>query len=231
MVDPMVIKWGYVFILFILAFFTYRRKSLDFVGSLVMIIMGIVIIFSAGVNWLLLIVTFLILCLIATRFSKDYKLKLGQYEHTRTAKNVISNGVVAFIMAAFGGFHIACAAGFVGAVATATADTLASEIGILYEPRLITTFKRVPAGTDGGISVQGTLAGMIGAVIIGICAYLLGILPSFYAAIIIALVSGTVGCFIDSILGAVFERRNLLNNEHVNLLATVCGAMIGILLI
>ena len=79
--------------------------------------------------------------------------------------------------------------------------------------------------------MQGTLSGMIGAVIIGICAYFLGILPYFHVSIIIALVSGTLGCFIDSILGAVFERRDLLNNEHVNLLATVCGAMIGILLI
>ena len=53
-------------------------------------------------------------------------------------------------------------------------------------------------------------------------------MPDPLAAIKISVISGTVGCFIDSILGAVLERRNYINNEHVNLLATVSGALIGI---
>lgn len=226
-----IINWAYVFILFILGFFTYHRKSLDFLGSLVMVIMGIVIIFSAGPNWLFLIVLFLILCLIATRYAKKYKLKLGQYEKTRTAKNVISNGVVAFMMAAFGGYYMAFAGGFIGAIATATADTLASEVGILDEPRLVTTFKKVAPGTDGAVSMLGTVSGICGATIIGFASYFLGIIANPLAGILIAIISGTIGCFMDSFLGAVFERRNLLNNEHVNLLATVTGAFIGILLV
>ena len=42
--------------------------------------------------------------------------------------------------------------------------------------------------------------------------------------------SGTVGCFIDRILGAVLESKKYLTNEHVNLIATVCGAFVGIIL-
>ncbi|WP_394296260.1 TIGR00297 family protein [Methanobrevibacter oralis] len=229
--EQLMINWGYVIVLFILGFITYKRKALDFLGSLVMIIMGIVIIFSAGINWLLLILIFLLLSLLATRYSKTYKRSLGEFEGRRTSKNVISNGIVACMMAAFGGYYLPFVGGFIGAIATATADTLASEIGVLHQPRLITTFQKVDPGTNGAVSFLGTSVGIFGAVIIGVCAFILGILENPFSAILVSAVSGTIGCFMDSFLGAIFERRNMLNNEHVNLLATITGAIIGILLI
>ena len=95
--DELMINWGYVLILFILGYFTYKRGALDLLGSLFMILMGIVIIFSAGVSWLMLLLIFLILTLGATKYAKAYKTDLGEYEGQRTAKNVISNGIVAFM--------------------------------------------------------------------------------------------------------------------------------------
>ncbi len=89
--------------------------------------------------------------------------------------------------------------------------------------------RKVDPGTDGAISVLGTLVGIIGAAIIGIAAFFLGIISDPFLSLKIAVVSGTVGCFMDSILGAVFERRNFINNEHVNLLATITGALVGII--
>ena len=226
------INWVYVLILFILGFITYKRKALDLFGSAVMIIMGVVIIFSAGANWLVLIVLFLVMSLLATRYSKKYKRSLGQFEGRRTSKNVISNGVVACFMAAFGGYYLPFVGGFIGAIATATADTLGSEIGVLDQhPRLITTLQKVDPGTNGAVSVLGTVAGIIGAAIIGIVAFLLGIVPTPLSAITVSVISGFVGCFADSILGAVFENRGLITNEHVNLMATIVGAVAGILLI
>ena len=121
--------------------------------------------------------------------------------------------------------------GFIGAIATATADTLASEIGILQQPRLITTFQKVDPGTDGAVSPLGTVVGMTGALIIGMSSYFLGVISNPLSAILVSVISGTVGCFMDSLLGATFERANLITNEHVNLLATITGAIIGILLI
>ncbi|RBQ23450.1 hypothetical protein ALNOE001_10510 [Candidatus Methanobinarius endosymbioticus] len=229
MEQALMINWGYVILLFIVGVFTYKRKALDIWGTLAMIVMGVIIIFSAGISWLLLILLFLILSLIATRHSKYYKQNLGIYEGKRTAKNVISNGVVAFIMAAFGGYYLPLVGGFIGAIATATADTLASEIGILQKPRLITTFKKVSPGTDGAVSVLGTVVGIIGTAIIGLTAFLLGIISDPFVSLKIAVISGTIGCFMDSILGAVLERRNFITNEHVNLLATISGAIIGII--
>ena len=226
------INWLYVIILFILGFITYQRKALDIFGSAVMIIMGIVIIFSAGANWLLLIILFLVMSLLATRYSKKYKRSLGQFEGRRTSKNVISNGVVACFMAAFGGYYLPFVGGFIGAIATATADTLASEIGVLDQnPRMVTNFQKVDPGTNGAVSTLGTGVGIIGATIIGIAAYFLGILPNPLVAIIVSIISGTVGCFMDSILGALFENRGLITNEHVNLMATIVGALVGILLL
>ena len=232
MVEAIMINWAYVVLLFILGFITYYRKSLDLFGSAVMIIMGIVIIFSAGTNWLLLIILFLIMSLVATRYSKKYKRSLGQFEGRRTSKNVISNGVVACFMAAFGGYYLPFVAGFIGAIATATSDTLASEIGVLDQnPRLITTFQKVDPGTNGAVSTLGTAVGIFGAAIIGIASYLLGIMSNPLIAITVAIISGTVGCFMDSILGALFENRGLITNEHVNLFATIVGALVGIVLL
>ena len=232
MVEAVMINWAYVVLLFILGFITYYRKSLDLFGSAVMIIMGIVIIFSAGTNWLLLIILFLLMSLVATRYSKKYKRSLGQFEGRRTSKNVISNGVVACFMAAFGGYYLPFVAGFIGAIATATSDTLASEIGVLDQnPRLITTFQKVDPGTNGAVSTLGTAVGIFGAAVIGIAAYLLGIMSNPLIAITVAIISGTVGCFMDSILGALFENRGMITNEHVNLLATIVGALVGIVLL
>ena len=225
------INWGYVIALFILGFITYKRKSLDLLGSLTMVLMGIVIIFSAGANWLMILVIFLILSLLATKYSKEYKHSLGEYEGRRSSKNVISNGVVAFMMAAFGSYNMSFVGGFIGAIATATADTLASEIGVLQQPRLITTFQKVDPGTDGAVSVLGTVVGMFGALIIGLSAYFLGVIQNPFSAIVVSVISGTVGCFMDSFLGATFERAEMLTNEHVNLIATITGAIVGILLI
>lgn len=226
------INWAYVILLFILGAITYKRKSLDLFGSAVMIIMGIVIIFSAGTNWLLLIVLFLVMSLIATKYSKKYKMSLGEFEGRRTSKNVISNGVVACFMAAFGGYYLPFVGGFIGAIATATSDTLASEIGVLDQnPRLITTLQKVDPGTNGAVSVLGTAIGIVGAAVIGIAAYFLGIVANPLSAIVVSIISGTVGCFMDSILGAIFENHGMLTNEHVNLIATIVGALVGIILI
>ncbi len=216
------IIWDYVVLLVIMGLIIYAKKALDLLGSVFMIIMGVIIIFAAGVNWLALIFLFLILGVGFTRYKHDYKKEIGIYEGTRTIKNVVSNGIVAFVMAAFGNY-----AGFIGSIATATADTMASEVGVATTPRLITNFKKVPPGTDGGISVVGTLAGIIGAGLIGLAAYMLGVYPDLTKTMVIAVVAGTFGCFVDSILGAALEIKGYLNNEHVNLLATLAGALLG----
>ncbi len=210
----------------ILGIIVYKTGALDLLGSVFMTIMGIFIVITSGFNWLILLLLFLILGTVFTRYKADYKKSIGQVHEKRTARNVVSNGIIPIIMAICGNY-----AGFIGAVATATADTLASEIGMTSSPILITNQEQVKPGTDGGISVLGTVAGLIGALVIGVSAFIVNVCPDITHSIIIAVIAGMVGCFADSLLGATLERKGILNNEHVNLTATIIGALVGIIII
>lgn len=203
----------------------YISGALDGLGSAFVTIIGIMITLQRGFNWLAILLLFLLLGSIFTKFKSDYKKRIGLKHEKRTVRNVVSNGIVPVVMALFGNY-----AGFIGAIATATADTMASEIGVLSKPILITSREHVKPGTDGGISVLGTTAGIIGALIIGITSYAINVSPELTSSIYIALISGMVGCFADSLLGATLERGGLFNNEHVNLSATIIGALVGIII-
>jgi uncharacterized protein (TIGR00297 family) len=106
------------------------------------------------------------------------------------------------------------------ALAEAAADTGSSEIGMAFPGKtlLLTTFKPVPAGTDGGISFLGTIAACAGAATVAVAALLSGLVTSQQAGIII--LAGFLGTMADSLFGALFERRGWLDNDLVNLLST-----------
>ena len=108
------------------------------------------------------------------------------------------------------------------ALAEAAGDTSSSEIGMAFPGKtwMITTFQPVPAGTDGGISLFGTIAALLGAASVAVAAVLTGLVPihtlrrSFWRFF---------GTIVDSLLGAVFERRSWLDNDLVNLLSTAAA--------
>jgi uncharacterized protein (TIGR00297 family) len=112
------------------------------------------------------------------------------------------------------------------ALAEAAGDTSSSEIGMAFAGRtwMITTFKPVPAGTDGGISLFGTIAALLGAASVAVAAVTTGLVPFDQIAIII--LAGFSGTLVDSLLGALLERRGWLDNNLVNLLST--AAAVGI---
>src|SRR5712664_4422193 len=145
----------------------------------------------------------------------------------RTERQVLANGGIAALAALVGSW-----VAFAGALAAATADTWASEIGrhSRTPPRLITNGRPVPAGTDGGITVLGTVGGIAGA---GFIAGVAGLLPraggpglthpGWFAASVAA--AGIIGMFIDSVLGATVQGAvKWLDNDAVNLAATLSGA-------
>ncbi|HXO38733.1 MAG TPA: DUF92 domain-containing protein, partial [Candidatus Acidoferrum sp.] len=110
------------------------------------------------------------------------------------------------------------------ALAEAAGDTSSSEIGMAFPGKtlLVTNFKSVPAGTDGGISLFGTIAAIAGAASVAMAAVATGLVPVSQIATII--MAGFFGTVVDSLLGAVFERRGLLDNDLVNLLSTAAAA-------
>jgi uncharacterized protein (TIGR00297 family) len=109
-------------------------------------------------------------------------------------------------------------------LAEAAADTVSSEIGQVLggRPRLLTTLRAVDPGTDGAISLAGTLAGVSAAAIVaGLGLFALrGNAGLFW----MSCAGGIFGLFFDSLLGASFERAGWLNNDAVNFLSTAAAA-------
>lgn len=185
----------------------------------------------------------LVLTLAATRFgrARKEKLEVAESRHGRTAAQVAANlGVAVLASVPLGLGHsfslppildsYLLRLALVSALAEAAADTLSSELGEVLggEPRLLTSLRRVPAGTDGAISVTGTLAGLTGAVVVAIAgAFAFALAP---AQAMIVVVAAFVGLFVDSFLGATLERRGLLNNDAVNFLSTLVSALLALCL-
>ncbi|MGB8259141.1 MAG: DUF92 domain-containing protein, partial [Terracidiphilus sp.] len=119
----------------------------------------------------------------------------------------------------------------VAVLAEAAADTVSSEAGQVLggTPRLITTLRRVQTGTDGAISLAGTLAGIASAAIVAAAgAWALGGGWLFFT---VACAGGVFGLFFDSLLGATLERKGWLNNDMVNFLSTIGAALAALLLL
>lgn len=152
----------------------------------------------------------------------------------RTYRNVIANSLVPLLVAicafAFGGeYYNLMAVAYIASISVAAADTVASEVGSL-SPKvyMITTGKKVKAGIDGGISVEGTIACIIG----GIAAAYLGcslIFSELWGTEFIILgIIGIIGCMIDSLIGATLERRGIVGKLGTNVISMACGAAIAI---
>lgn len=151
-------------------------------------------------------------------------------------------------------------AGFIGTISTSMADTLATEIGLLSskKPRLITNLnKKVNAGTSGGITILGEIASIGGSILIAFSSYILGLGSwSLFKTLLISLLSGIIGSTADSFLGAKiqgifkcekcgkmtelhyhcnnktthFSGNQRIDNNIVNILSTLVGAIIGVLI-
>lgn len=224
-----------VVIAFGFSYFAYRLRTADIPGLFSAALVGVLlIVFAGGISWFLIMLAFFILGAIATRYKMDYKKSLHVEEEkggVRGYINVFANGLVSvFAAVGFGvTHHPAFVAAYVGSVATAAADTIAGEIGVCFgKPLLITTFQEVPEGTNGGVSIIGEIAGLIGALFISLSAFLLGVADaSIFAA---AVIGGFIGTNLDSLLGELYENKHIWGNAGTNFLATLGGGVVTILL-
>ena len=130
----------------------------------------------------------------------------------RTTRQVIANGSVAAVAALLGAWPAAA-----GAIAAATADTWATELGAFspIAPRLITTGARVTRGASGGITALGTIGGVAGAAVIASLAVLLeprgmaagSVNPGRTPTLLVLSGAGVLGMLVDSVLGATLQAK------------------------
>jgi len=116
---------------------------------------------------------------------------------------------------------------YVASISTKLADTGASEIGKAYgrTTYLITSLKQVPRGTEGAVSLEGTVAGIFGSVLMAVLALSVGLIyPREIPIIVIASFIATTS---ESVIGASIQESMQLSNEFVNFIMTVIGALVG----
>lgn len=175
-----------------------------------------------------------VLTWLSTRIGYGRKQELGVAERRegRTAWQVLANlGAPAIAAGAFAvtGHHPWLVAA-IAALSEAATDTVASEIGQSrrHDARLITNWKLVPAGVDGGITLIGTLTGAAAGIVIVVVATVAGLLPmtEFW----IPAIAGFAGMLADSFLGATIQRRGWISNRGVNFCSTLAAAVLGYLL-
>ena len=245
----------------IVIFIARRQRALSPSGAAAALVVG-TICSAAGWGWAILLVTFFVsasgLSLNGRALKAERTGAMAEKGSERDAVQVVANGGVFAALAIVSLVYpspvwLAAAA---GAIAAATADTWATEVGTLarHEPMLITTRERVPAGTSGAVTWRGTLAGFAGAALTAVVALLTG---WGTRAALASLAGGVAGSLIDSILGATIQRRQWcercdkpterlvhscgtmtqprggigwVGNDMINALGSLTGAVVGFLL-
>ncbi len=220
------------------AAFGYVSHALDatsVAGMLTGVLLGLLAVVLGGYGWFVVLIAFFAVGSLTTKFRYDQKLERGVAEENEGARgtgNVLGNSAAALVALLLYAAHahvplsdLAYQFAYAGAVATALADTLSSEVGGLFDtPRLVTTFERVDPGTDGAVTWQGELAGLAGAALIAaLCVAVFGF-GAVGAALVVA--AGFVGMTADSVAGALIE-GGVVGNQGVNFLATLSGGIAG----
>ncbi len=211
----------------------YAARTVDLSGVIAGFLVGFLIYVFYDWRGYLLLLAFFVIGSACTKlgYRKKAAEKLAQEKGGRRgARHALANAGVATACAVFAGvtdYRVLFGLAFAGAFATAAADTSSSEIGQLLGRRtfLITTFRAVPRGTEGAVSLEGTLAGVIASLIIAALGAALGLYP--WAGVVAVVVAAFVGTTFESVVGAALEKRQLLDNEALNFLNTLVGALVA----
>jgi uncharacterized protein (TIGR00297 family) len=212
----------------------YRARTVSRSGAVVGSIIGIVIFAAIGwPGWVLLLVTFLAAA-ITSRMGWRRKSILGIAEERggrRGAGNAIANtGVAALaaLLVLFAADAQGARIAFAAALTAGGSDTIASEIGKAWGRRTwsIITLARVPPGTSGAMSLEGTAAGLAGAFALAAIAVALDIAP--IAALLPIVIGATLGAIVESWMGATLEAPGILNNDMLNFINTSTAALLAV---
>ncbi|MGH3087658.1 MAG: DUF92 domain-containing protein [Rubrobacteraceae bacterium] len=195
---------------------------------------GVVIYLCLGPRGFAVLALFVIGGSLLTRLGYEKKRRIGTAQESggrRGAKNALANCAVSVLCAVLYALtdYEPLSAAFAASLGAAFADTAESEVGQVFgsSPRLITTLRRVPPGTDGAVSLPGTLAGFVAAALTAFLGFSLGLVGGFGAALVVAL-AALLGTVADSLIGALAPR---LGNELTNVSCTLVAATLALFLV
>ena len=205
-----------------------------FIGG---VILGAAIYYCAGWRGFAVLGLFFIIGSGLTRLGYTRKAALGIAQADRgrrRAGHALANCSVGFFLALLykltGGNPLAGAA-FVASFATAAADTAGTEAGSLYGRTAVmpVTFRRVPPGTPGAVSLPGTAAGIGGALVLAFFGWLVGLVATVALALTVA-AAAFLSAWLESILGSLPSVEKTLGNAGKNVLNTATGAVLCLIL-
>ncbi len=199
-------------------------------GAMAGVLIAFILMMAAGIAGFVPLVAVFLLTLVSTRWGYAKKQRLGVAERRRgrTAAQVFANLGPAAICALP---SIWCPeaselllVGMVAGLAEAAADTVSSEIGQATSRAayLITDFRDVSIGTNGAISIEGTISGCVAASVVSWISASYGIIDWRWTFVVAF--AGIGGMFLDSILGATWENAGKMGNDAVNFVSNVFAA-------
>jgi uncharacterized protein (TIGR00297 family) len=222
-------------------------------------VVGTLVFAAGGVGWSIPLLTFFVNSSLLSRHRSGSISKPAREDPPRrTARQVLANG---FMPGLWAGCHLvlpadAWAIPFASALATAAADTWATEIGrrSSSSPRDVLTGRQVPHGSSGGITLQGLVASLAGSTTVTVACLATGIIGPVGAAAVA--MAGFGGSLVDSLLGSALQERRWcpmcreetehalhlrcstptsylrglagFDNDWVNLSAGACGSLLGV---
>ena len=210
------------------------KKLLTPFGYLNALILGVLVWGTLGWRGYLIVMLFFLLGSALTFVGIEQKEAEGIAEERsgiRGAGNVWGSALTATICAIAtllfsSSFQQLFILGYVASFCTKLSDTTASEVGKAFGKTtyLITSLKPVPRGTEGAVSLEGTVAGVIASIILAVIAWAIGLISSI--GIIWCVIAAFVATTIESLIGATLESRfTWLTNDLVNFINTVIGAI------
>jgi uncharacterized protein (TIGR00297 family) len=202
---------GFVFAVLV-GLVSFRLRFLTRPGALAQFVLGWVIFGLGGLEWAVPILIFFLSSSILSKVRAPGRADAEAHFEKGSRRDVFqvaANGGVAGLMVVlwFITRDSSWSVGYLGSLAAATADTWGTEVGLLSNttPRRITTLRRIQMGESGGITVAGTLAGVLGALLVAGSGFSLMPGVDRLSTFMRVVAGGILGSALDSVLGATMQ--------------------------
>ena len=246
------------FLMALIVLFAVKKRQLTRSGIIAAVIVGVIITYIGGLSGLLIMLFFFLSAALIGKIVPSGRMGIQKKGAKRDAMQVLANSIPSLIglfMYRFTSYPVLGLVLFSSGIAEAVADTWSGELGALSknDPVSIITFTKVPKGLSGGVSLMGTLSGLMGSFLVALLSVGCYTLSLIYLPIIT--IAGALGSLCDSFLGATLQvhyrredgslteheksdgKKNVrargipfIDNDAVNLLSGLFSILISFLL-